>query len=187
MSKKIIIFIVALTLVLSGLVIWWLTRQPPVSVSEPVPSIENVVTTPVELQPWQAPVSEKQPLTPQAVAQTNIKNEALRFAEIYGSFSTDAPYQNIKAIEHLFTPSFKSVVTATITSAVPAAGFYGVTTRALTAEIQSQTESSAVIMVSTQREELFSHQGEPQLRYQDIRLVMLKQGDNWLVDKAEWQ
>ena len=107
--------------------------------------------------------------------------------EIYGSYSSDAPYQNLKAVDYMFTSNFKQIVEAQTAQTEPAGGFYGVTTKALTAQVSNQTESSATVLISTQRQELFSRTGEPQLRYQDIKVTLVKQGQSWLVESAEWQ
>ena len=79
MSRKLLIFIVAFTLVLIAFVVWWFTRPvaPPVSVNQPIE--QNKEVTPVELQPWQTTSTQTTPATPEQVAQTNAKNVALRF------------------------------------------------------------------------------------------------------------
>ena len=184
MSRKLLIFIIAFTLALIAFVVWWFTRPAPQVPTETVPTSTEV--TPVELQPWQT-TTQPTPATPEKISETSAKNVALRFVEIYGSYSSDAPYQNIKAVDYMFTSNFKQIVAVQSTQPSSSSAFYGVTTKALTAQVENQTESSAAVLVSTQRQELFSRTAEPQLRYQDIRVMLVKQGDSWLVDKAEWQ
>ena len=185
MSRKLLIFIVAFTLALVAFVVWWFTRPAPQVNVQPVNTTTEV--TPAELQPWQTTTSPAVPATPEQVAQTSAKNFALRFVEIYGSYSSDAPYQNLKTVDYMFTSNFKQIVEAQTAQTEPAGGFYGVTTKALTAQVSNQTESSATVLISTQRQELFSRTGEPQLRYQDIKVTLVKQGQSWLVESAEWQ
>ena len=180
MSRKFLIVIIGLGLALAAAVIWWLTLPPTPAPATPADSSVDVSAvsppTPIPLPP-----------TPQEVAQTSLKNTALRFAEIYGSYSTDAKFANLKAINGLISESMKQSVAADMAAGAPSQGFYGVTTRALLANIESETNETALVTVSTQRQELFSGQGELQLRYQDLRLTFVRQGEAWLVNKAEWQ
>lgn len=184
MSKKLIVIIVAIALVLSALAIWWLTRPKP-AVTTPGGTEAEVSVPGSEF--GQSPIPTAEPASEQQVAQTSLKNSALRFVEIYGSYSTDAAYVNLKSLDSVITPNLKQSIEASITANTPAQGFYGVTTRALSAQVESETSERAVVLVSTQREELFSREGQPQLRYQDIRLVLLNQDNVWLVDSAAWQ
>ncbi len=184
MSKKLLAVIITIALVLSALAIWWLTRSRP-AVTTPTESGSETVVPGSEFGTIPTPVTE--PASEQQIAQTNLKNSALRFVEIYGSYSTDASYANLKSLDSIITPGLKQNLPSSLAAATPAQGFYGVTTRALTAQVESETGEQAVIVVSTQREELFSREGQPQLRYQDIRLTLLNQGGVWLVDNATWQ
>lgn len=186
MSKKLIIFVVAFALALIAFVVWWFTQAPPTTTPQPTNEEINTDVTPTELQPWQTP-TQPTPLTPEKKAETDAKNTALRFVEIYGSYSTDAPYQNLMAADYMFSDSFKQVISGQKTTTEPGGGFYSVTTRALSAQVESQSDSQARILVSTQREELFNSIGETQLRYQDIRVTLVKSGSNWLINGAEWQ
>ena len=179
MSRKFLIIIIGLGLVLAAAVIWWWAA--PAAPSQPAPASPAAMPAVSPAAP--APV----PPTPQEVAQTSLKNTALRFAEIYGSYSTDAKFANLKAINGLISESMKQSVAADMAAGAPSQGFYGVTTRALLANIENETNETALVTVSTQRQELFSGQGELQLRYQDLRLTFVRQGEAWLVDKAEWQ
>jgi len=178
-SRKFLIVIIGLGLALAAAVIWWWAA--PAAPSQPAPASPAAMPAVSPAAP--APV----PPTPQEVAQTSLKNTALRFAEIYGSYSTDAKFANLKAINGLISESMKQSVAAGMAAGAPSQGFYGVTTRALLANIENETNETALVTVSTQRQELFSGQGELQLRYQDLRLTFVRQGEAWLVDKAEWQ
>ena len=179
MSRKFLIVIIGLGLALAAAVIWWWAA--PAAPSQPAPASPAAMPAVSPAAP--APV----PPTPQEVAQTSLKNTALRFAEIYGSYSTDAKFANLKAINGLISESMKQSVAAGMAAGAPSQGFYGVTTRALLANIENETNETALVTVSTQRQELFSGQGELQLRYQNLRLSLVRQGEAWLVDGADWQ
>lgn len=181
MSKKIIIIIIAVVLVLVAVFIWWLTR-PEATVPIEQPSTN---TTNNEAGVWQT--DETYNPTPEQVAATSLKNEAARFVEIYGSYSSDANFANLLAVKDLVTENYWQSMQSIIDAGAPTAtGFYGVTTKALITNIESETAETAEVLVKTQRQELFSGQGEPQLRYQDIRLSLVRSGNNWLISQATW-
>jgi len=49
------------------------------------------------------------------------------------------------------------------------------------------TDDSAVMLVTTQRNESFDSPKNTSVRYQDIELQMVKDGDGWLIDGFSWQ
>lgn len=184
MSRKLLIIIIALVLAFSAPVVWWLLKpSTPELIEQPK---TNNVTNSTNNGVGQAIIPVATP-TPQEISETGLKNTASRFVEIYGSYSSDASFANLKAIGGLVTDNLKQSIQAVMDTAVPPAGFYGVTTKALLANIESQSTESAVVLVKTQRQELFSGQGEVQLRYQDIKVSLVRSNNSWLVDKAEWQ
>lgn len=189
MSKKLLIVgVVSLVLVLIAAGLWWFTRPTPGTAVPPGGS--PTATPPAGSEPGQivppAPASGIA-TPPQEVAVISLKSLASHFAEGYGSFSTDVNFQNLKDLDYLYTSTFRQSVQASIREAQPPVGFYGVTTRALTATIESQSDAAVTVVVATQRQELFSRTGEPQLRYQNLRLTFVREGERWLVDGAEWQ
>lgn len=185
MSRKVIISAVAAVLVLSGVFVWWL-----VSSQGPSSTEGSIVSSPEVISDREIDLSvppSNQPANPPPIPLINLKNSALRFAEIYGSYSSDAPFVNLKLAEDLASSSFRQSLQAAAATTPTEAGYYSVTTRALSATIDSQTNERAVVSVDTQREEIFSREGEPQLRYQTIKLTLVKQDDQWLVEAAEWK
>jgi hypothetical protein len=182
MSRRVLIILAtAAGLSLIAAIVWWFTQDNSNSSQSSVAQVDMPGTNDSQTVTPPAP-----PLSPQQIAESNLKNTALRFAELFGSYSSDSNYANLQAINSLVTGNFRQKVNA-LKSNPPAEGFYGVTTRALIANVASQTEATANVIVSTQRQELFSRQGEPVLRYQDLKLTMVREQGAWLIDGAVWQ
>lgn len=183
MAKRITLFIVLLAVIVGGA--WYLnyrSRQAPAPAAPPTASGQGA--TPAPVQPAPAPAV---PTTSRADRALQVA--AMTFAERYGTFSTDAPYENITRLTSLVTPSFAQELAARITSAVAtgAGGYYGVTTRALSAVIETASGASAGVKVSTQRQESFNRQGAPRLTYQALNLTLDHSSGTWLVAGARWE
>lgn len=184
MLKRIVIILtVILALAIGGwyALQWWSNRPAPV----PALSTNQEPAAPSPIQP--APV---QPVpSPAGSADRAVQVAAMTFAERYGTFSTDAPYENIKRILTLVTPSLAVELQASMKSGTlpGAGGFYGVTTRALSAAITSATETVALVKVSTQQQENVSRQGASQLSYKVLTLTLDHSSGAWLVSGARWE
>jgi hypothetical protein len=66
-------------------------------------------------------------------------------------------------------------------------GYYGVTTKAISTEVKDfdDTLGSAEVIIVTQRKEINLEGGENNYQ-QNLRLVFIKQSNQWLVDGAYW-
>lgn len=193
MPRRILILIIVVVLLAGGGVWWFIFRnksepvnqninkqlpinQPVVNNSLP----DNVVTnnntnTEVDAKPTDTNVA--------------LNSLAMTFAERYGTYSTDAPFQNLKSLGYLLTPSFQKQVNDLIkkgNSTTPG-GFYAVTTHALSAEVKNKTENTAEVAVSTQRQESFSREEAPRLSYQAIQVKLEMVNGGWLIDGAVWE
>ncbi|MFH0928427.1 MAG: hypothetical protein V1821_03060 [bacterium] len=175
--------IIILILFIIGLVVLWLFwRQTPQVAEEPE------VTAPVEtlaeevIETSTAPVT---PLAPVDALSRNLIRFSMQFAERYGSFSSESNFQNLRDLEPVMTPGLNSYVESYIATAEAPAEFYGVTTRAATSEIITQTDTAAYLEVLTQRTET---KGTAAARTynQTLQIWVVKQGENWKADKAEW-
>jgi hypothetical protein len=67
--------------------------------------------------------------------------------------------------------------------------YYGVTTKAVEAEIKEIDESAgwAEILVKTQKREASGTMENTLVSYQDILLFFVEENNFWKVDRAEWQ
>lgn len=114
----------------------------------------------------------------------NVRRFAMQFAERFGSFSSEASYQNLRDLQPVLTPRMQEYVQSIIAGSGVGGEFYGVTTRALSAAIEEKTDTAATVLVGAQREEVKA--GTPRVFTQSLRVTFEKSGDGWKVDSAEW-
>ncbi|MFH0951086.1 MAG: hypothetical protein V1765_01265 [bacterium] len=128
-------------------------------------------------------------MTTVELSQEGVKQIAASFAERLGSWSNQANASNLVDLKLMMTPSLQewanSEIAKTQTNTKDYKEYYGITTRAVTTEAQTFTDSQAVIMVNTQRTEV--KQGQTRNFNQSLKLEMVKSGQVWLVDGAYWQ
>ncbi|MBU0614329.1 hypothetical protein KJ766_03570 [Patescibacteria group bacterium] len=114
---------------------------------------------------------------------------ARSFVERFGSFSSESDYSNIEDVKQLSTANMQSRLSSVVIAAQndQAQGYYGVSTRVMVIEIENQTDSSATLRITTQREESIDSPANTTIRYQDIILQMVWDGQKWLVDDFTWE
>lgn len=129
---------------------------------------------------------EYQPVTkpPMTKVEFTVMNLAKSYASRFGSWSTDNQGHNLQELLVLSTATMKSYLNSI--QLEPADNFRGVTTKSLSAEILSLEPSAAEVLVGTQHIETDSNLNE-KTYYQDIKVSLVKNGDEWLVDKTNWQ
>lgn len=187
MSNKTLIGGVIVLLLAVGA--WYLIVVRGVGRTPPAPPVvaPPAVEEPSPLQPAPPGTSGQLPGTPDP--ERELKVLALTFAERYGSYSTDAAFANLKRLGSLITPAYASEIESTITKGVTPGigGFYSVTTKALSGSLRLVSESSAVVDVSAQRQEIFSRGGEVRLAYQTLVVTLERESGQWLVGGARWK
>lgn len=173
-----------LVLIVLFLLWWWFGRQfaSPEQTLEP-PPVENVVILPQKSLVIENPLPRgRSPLTE---GELQVRNLARNFTERYGSFSTESNFQNLKDLLPLVTRSLELDFEQTMAAAVREDQYRGVETKALSITVESLTPQSAEVIVGTQRvwtdERLAAT-----VSYQTIELTMVRIGDFWYVDTAEW-
>ncbi|MBI5733391.1 MAG: hypothetical protein HY973_00390 [Candidatus Kerfeldbacteria bacterium] len=201
MSRRLIIILISLALVLlMAMGLFFFLSQKTVTPTEPIQTQtvanNNQPISGVNNQPssnTEMPLNySNQPVVAEKVDdKTQVKNVAARFAEKYGTYSTDANFANLKNLAYLLTDTMRlrtqNVINANSLSQNVILPFYGVTTKVvIVQDIKMVTLTQAVVNLTTQRSETFSRAGEPQLRYQDIKVYLEKVNDRWLISDAEW-
>jgi hypothetical protein len=181
-SKILLVLVIILVILLAVWLYFWLQNnntnvntninQPAVSTNTPTINTPTGVVEPIPK------------LTDTTLSARVL---ALNFAERYGTYSNDMPYENLKNLTGILTPSFQTRVNSIIKSGTKPAGFYSVTTKALVAKVDRQTDSAAELTISTQRQEVFTRDGEVKISYATLRVSLSKSGENWLVDSASWE
>ena len=190
--NKIIITVIVAAVVLLLVIVflqWWNARQTvqgPVNTNQGIEIPETLPTASAGLtngnnSPVEAPDME-----------AGLKAVALSFAERFGSYSIQGNFSNLDALNDLMTVRMKTWVDnykaeqETGTAELP---YYGISTLGLSTEILTFEEGlgRAEVLVSTQRQETRGNTVNPRIFYQNIKLQLVKTGEEWKVDAAEWQ
>lgn len=110
------------------------------------------------------------------------------FVERFGSYSSEADYENIDDVMAISTDALQSRLERLAEDArrEQGSGYYGVSTRIITVKTESTSESAAQFLITTQREEAIDAPGNTSVRYQDIRVKLVKEGDEWLINDFTW-
>lgn len=179
-SKILIVLVVILVILLAIWLYFWLqNNNTNVKVNVNKPSVlNNVPTTNIPIDTT----------TPKPIDNTlSARVLALNFAERYGTYSNDMPYENLRNLTGILTTSFQARVNSIIQTNTKQEGFYSITTKALVAKVNSQTDNTAELTISTQQQELFTRDGEIKVSYATLRVSLNKSGENWLVNSAVWE
>lgn len=180
--KKLLIFLLILLLLVGGFFGWWWWQKR----EKPIVSQPPVITE----QPNEVIVADQQvqeTLSQQIIGKSeqeigdyaSIVNNSRYFVERLGSFSSVADWQNIDDIRTVVTSQVYTDLQSLRASVSQPDNNYLLSTKSLAVKVESQTDSSAVVLVSTQKREV---SGETErIFYQDITLQLIKDGNNWLV------
>lgn len=128
------------------------------------------------------------PVTKEPKTQATVEALAKTFAERYGSFSSHSGTANVRELRPIMTTRLAATAEATVARALPATGFYGITTKVLHTQIiaLNESETEAQVVVQTQRSENRGVSGGTQF-YQQLSLRLVQESDAWKVDQATWQ
>jgi hypothetical protein len=138
-------------------------------------------------------VGGREEMSQSEITRENLKRMAAFFAERFGSYSNHSNYNNIFDLKIFMTGSMQvwadKFVEETKTGWGSSDVYYGVTTKAVEAEIKEIDESAgwAEILVKTQKREASGTMENTLVSYQDILLFFVEENNFWKVDRAEWQ
>lgn len=170
-----VITIVVLLILLLWLFIWQPkpAEEPDVEIQ---PDFSDQVDVVVPDEPAGPPL-----ITPQPAARS--------FVERFGSFSTESDYKNVEDVMNLATNDLQGRLWNIAEQARRdvVGSFYGVSTRVISMNTVSQTDTAASLVITTQREETFETPANTSVKYQDITLDLVRVGDSWLVNDFLWQ
>ena len=123
--------------------------------------------------------------------ELEIKSIARNFAERYGTWSTDNKVDNFKSAKVYATSRMENIIEDFILNneilSADYDGYYGVTAKALNVKLTDSNETSANLVVSVQQLETSGENLEEKTSYQSLYLELVRSGDSWLVDYAEWE
>ena len=196
-NKIILIVSIVLILILIVILYFYLTQpkavQPAAAPATNQQPSSGQTNQPTVSGTTQGTVQEIQTPAP-ALTQTeaNMTILASSFAERFGSFSNQSNFANLEDLKILMTDKMSAWADNYIQEnrqkslEIPTE-YTGITTKALNAKIVSQTDSSVQIKVATQRREAKGTTADFTVYYQDILINLVKVGDVWKVDGANWQ
>lgn len=152
---------------------------------QPITDINKVVDTLKELNL----IDEIEPVLSE---ETSLLAMARSFTERFGSYSNQGRYENFDALRSWMTPELRDWVDGykkELEKEFEEYEYYGIETKVVKSEISSLDEDKGIgeVTVSTQRQEFINSEINPRVYYQDAKLKLLKDGDQWRVSNVFWQ
>lgn len=174
-KTKIEIGIAVLIIIALVGVLWWVLRSDS---SDLVPGSDSGT--------GQATEDIQEPAIDYSAYETTASTIARVFVERFGSFSNQADYENIVSVKSIATNSLQSQLESIMSKEQDTDVYYGISTRVLSINEVSTTDTEEILEVMTQREESIESPANATIRYQTIKLTLVKVGSSWLVDSFEW-
>jgi len=181
--KKLILIILAIILLLIIIIFSIPQKQ----------ETETTPTSTIRGSQLEQPTIVKGTITKEDKEKSSASVVAKTFTEIYGSYSNQSNYLNLENSLSLLSASFKSEIQSLLTksraSYASGASYEGVTTVVINITVESldETTGKATLLLKTQRKESKGTQANFTIKYQDIRLNLVKESSVWLIDGANWQ
>ncbi|MFH1413138.1 MAG: hypothetical protein ABIG10_03900 [bacterium] len=193
-KKRFGFFIITLGLVLIGAIIYFIFfhdfsgKESGVSTE-----IEEAKDMPERKQNVKTPEGEEvlnltPSLTQEELYHEDVRQLASSFTERLGSWSNQADSSNLVDLKLFMTKQMQDWADENIISnriGLDYEEYYGISTKAVTSEVQSKSDDFASVMVHTKRTEI--KQGKTRVFNQDILIKLAKPGKSWKVDGAFWQ
>ncbi len=179
--------VLILLIIIILLLIWWWFIPHGNGIPGPKPTAtepaHDTVVLPIQ-KPAPAPAPEPTPAV--VPGETEVRSLARNFTERYGSWSTDSNFQNLKDLFPRVTARLKASFQRTIDSSSAPTEFKSAETRVLQIDIKSLTDSKADVLVTAQQTTR-NDKLESQDSFVKLALTMVKDGQFWYVDSAEWK
>jgi hypothetical protein len=172
----------------AAFVVWWLTRPADEIIS-------NTNTTPVNNAQTVVintnTAAANQNTNAQADDQVAMVRLANLFTERFGSYSSEAEFQNIIDLKKFMTAKMQSwadtYVAAQKETLDSQSTFISITAKVLSTTVNSFSETKSEVRSTTSRTEEGANINGTRTYNQDIVLQLLKQDNDWKVDSAFWQ
>ena len=162
--------------------------EPPVKVLVPLPKVEKPKPKPEVVQ-----IEQKREVTQDEVGQAELQRLASSFAERYGSFSNQSNFQNLKDLAMFMSAPMQErtndYIEQSLSTRVDASVYYGMSTKALVADLKMMDDENGVgvVLVQTLRQEAKGDISNTTQKNQNIEVKFIKEEGDWKVDKAVWQ
>jgi Na+-transporting methylmalonyl-CoA/oxaloacetate decarboxylase gamma subunit len=200
MNRKYIgIFIVVLSLILLGFIIYFIfiynfspasaPEEEAKPAAEAKKEFNKITPEPQAIQP--KIYQDKQ--IKRTVSEADLRQIAASFAERFGSYSNQSDFSNIEDLKLFMSRRMKNWADGYISDLKSKRGesaiYYGITTKAVSAEIKNydQNSAQAQILVKTQRREAVGTTNNASNKYEDIKISLIKENGAWKIDEARWE
>jgi len=184
---KLIILIVVGILIVLGIILVAIYLQK----ESPKPKVDEQAP----VAKLEVPKEEVKLIKPAETEADNIakavKPVAIAFVERFGTFTNQSNFDSIRGLNSIMTQSMIDWTTKEylpkLETEHPANGyFYRITAKAPVVQVLANTENTAKIKVTAQREEQVGTD-KPRSFLQDIILDLVSENNTWLVNAAYWQ
>lgn len=201
--KTLGIILIILGLILIGLIIYLgFFKKAPTTTESPVTGTDITGQLPTgpttgTTTPGDKPRNQKTyDISQEKTHQFNsndLAKRAMFFSERLGSYSNQSDYGNFTDLKIYMTDSFKVWADKNVetlkSQATASAGYYGISTKALTTEVKNFDDKAgkSSIVVTTERRESTEKVNGGTPYQQKIDLDFIKVDGEWLVDRAYWE
>ncbi len=129
---------------------------------------------------------------PHQTNATDLAKLAMAFASRFGSYSNQSDYGNFTDLKIFMTDNMAEWVDTYIVQLKAkdtGPGYYGITTRAISADVKSFDDKAgtAQVTVLTERSESADTIGGGKAYAQNLDLTFKKVNGDWLADRAYWE
>lgn len=156
------------------------TEVPEVVVTTEVVGEEGVAVP----DPAPAPKLERPQKLPEDSKEAQLKRFCLDFVARFGTYSTDGESMNLVQLMPLLSGDLKVWAQARLSPQSKTSAFSGVTTKALSAKVVSQTTRDASVVVSSQR--TYVDETGTRVVYEEATLSLVNSG-GWQVNAVSWK
>jgi hypothetical protein len=190
-TKIILIIITALLLFLIVGIIFVLLNQKIIRVPVIKKPAEEKKVEESKLPAAEETLRQAQGLTPkqtQDLQELEIKRLASFFAERYGSYSNQAPFQNLIELKPFMTKKMQAWADELMRESQENMDTYhGFITKAISSEIVGIDSVEARVLVQTQRQEATGTTDNTRVFYQEIEVEMVKADGEWKANEVQWK
>jgi hypothetical protein len=153
--------------------------EPGVTTTAPVPVYQTTPSVPSTTVPTGLQIK---PASSLENTQNGVRQLAKVFVERYNSFSTQNNFQNIREVRDLVTPTLWTRISQPLNKPAPLNQTYmSVLAEAMNTTLNSWTDARAEVLVKVRK--TTEETGKKTLEsYQDVTVVMVLSGKNWLAD-----
>ncbi len=186
-SKVRNLIILLLVLLIVIVVIWAVVKRS--SQRPPSNDTEQVISPPSNIIEERETIQENLTKQIEGKSEEEISDQAAvlkatrYFVERYGSFSSQARWQNLQDLKNVVTDNLWQDFEDLLSKDVSSSKYYSLSTKVLSLNVISLSPNKAKVVASTQRREVKG--GEENISYRKMEVSLVKVGDKWLVSSFE--